>query len=361
MLVIGHPLGLESTVSTGVLSAARTLESGLSLLQITAPISQGSSGGPVLNGRGEVVGVARMLLASGQALNFATPSKQLGRLLGGEASQPFALEEFARMTKPATAPANEPAPASGPAIAPPPPPAPRLPAFPSVVAGFPVGVTPRDLLALCPDLEIVSPTLAWCPYTRVPLDFADPPIAFGFADGRTVSISLEPRERESVEAALSGKYGTPLPLQWRRDGWLRTKAWRGGASGGLQWETVGGFIRYGRDKRNRPFLSFVITNSEATKLLRYPKERNKLKPQCLAVRRGIRARSASTWAAPNRCTPLSSRTALSSLPSWRLTPEDSRPLGQVLRRPEFIENPYFATIAPTRKRRTAARPVKYRE
>jgi len=54
--VIGHPEGLESSVSTGVVSAIRTFESGRHVLQITAPISPGSSGGPVLSQKGQVIG-----------------------------------------------------------------------------------------------------------------------------------------------------------------------------------------------------------------------------------------------------------------------------------------------------------------
>jgi Trypsin-like peptidase domain len=72
IIVIGSPEGLTNTVSDGIVSAFRTIE-GRRLLQITAPISPGSSGGPVLNGRGEVVGVSVSMLREGQNLNFAVP------------------------------------------------------------------------------------------------------------------------------------------------------------------------------------------------------------------------------------------------------------------------------------------------
>lgn len=79
--VIGSPLGLEGSVSEGIISAKRTLSTGEQWLQITAPISPGSSGSPVINSTGEVIGVASMLLRDGQALNFAVPSESVWRLV----------------------------------------------------------------------------------------------------------------------------------------------------------------------------------------------------------------------------------------------------------------------------------------
>lgn len=72
VIVIGAPEGLTNTVSDGIVSAVRKLET-RQLLQITAPISPGSSGGPVLNQRGEVVGVSVSIFREGQNLNFAVP------------------------------------------------------------------------------------------------------------------------------------------------------------------------------------------------------------------------------------------------------------------------------------------------
>ena len=71
--VIGSPLGLEGTLSEGIVSAVRDLMGEMRLLQITANISPGSSGSPVLSAKGDVVGVATALLPGGQALNFAVP------------------------------------------------------------------------------------------------------------------------------------------------------------------------------------------------------------------------------------------------------------------------------------------------
>ena len=77
---IGNPEGLEGTFSQGIVSGIRSVGTD-KLLQITAPISPGSSGGPVINGRGEVVGVAVATFSEGQNLNFAIPASYLAALL----------------------------------------------------------------------------------------------------------------------------------------------------------------------------------------------------------------------------------------------------------------------------------------
>jgi hypothetical protein len=69
--VIGSPLGLDGTLSEGIISAKRQMDDGSMWLQITAAISPGSSGSPVMNAKGDVIGVATMVLTGGQALNFA--------------------------------------------------------------------------------------------------------------------------------------------------------------------------------------------------------------------------------------------------------------------------------------------------
>ena len=71
--VIGNPLGLRGTFSDGLVSAKR-VHDGVTYLQITAPISQGSSGGPVMNQDGKVIGVATSFFADGQNLNMAIPA-----------------------------------------------------------------------------------------------------------------------------------------------------------------------------------------------------------------------------------------------------------------------------------------------
>ena len=77
---VGNPRGLEGTFSQGIISSIRPV--GIDkLIQITAPLSPGSSGGPVLNRRGEVIGVSVLTIRDGQNLNFAIPSKYLKTLL----------------------------------------------------------------------------------------------------------------------------------------------------------------------------------------------------------------------------------------------------------------------------------------
>jgi S1-C subfamily serine protease len=79
IVAIGNPAGLEGTVSRGIVSGIRKAED-MQMIQITAPISPGSSGGPVFNLNGRVIGVATAYLARGQNLNFAMPVNYLKTL-----------------------------------------------------------------------------------------------------------------------------------------------------------------------------------------------------------------------------------------------------------------------------------------
>lgn len=80
--VAGAPTGLSGTLSTGIISALRDEdEFDVPLIQITAPISPGSSGGPVMDKSGKLIGIAVGSMTDGQALNFAVPSAQIKNLL----------------------------------------------------------------------------------------------------------------------------------------------------------------------------------------------------------------------------------------------------------------------------------------
>ncbi len=97
VVAIGNPLGLTATVSNGLVSGLRGPDETASILQISAPIAPGSSGGPVFNEFGEVIGVATAGARIGASLNFAVPSKFLKDLMGKE--KPVKLNEFASATK----------------------------------------------------------------------------------------------------------------------------------------------------------------------------------------------------------------------------------------------------------------------
>ena len=81
IIVYGSPLGLENTVSDGIVSAIRDIPDYGRIIQITAPISPGSSGSPVLNMQGEVIGIASFQIVEGQNLNFAIPSERITSLI----------------------------------------------------------------------------------------------------------------------------------------------------------------------------------------------------------------------------------------------------------------------------------------
>jgi hypothetical protein len=83
VVVIGSPLGLEGTVSSGIVSAFRDETPNGRMIQTNAPVSHGNSGGPLLDMRGKVVGVISSGVnpEEGQNLNFAIPSDEVKRLL----------------------------------------------------------------------------------------------------------------------------------------------------------------------------------------------------------------------------------------------------------------------------------------
>ena len=76
VLVVGNLLGLEQSVSEGLVSAIRDIRGRGEFLQISAPISPGSSGGPVVNRQGQVIGVAAFQV-KGQQINFAVPGDRI--------------------------------------------------------------------------------------------------------------------------------------------------------------------------------------------------------------------------------------------------------------------------------------------
>ena len=87
ILVIGNPEGLQGTVSDGIVSAFRDNRT---YIQITAPISAGSSGSPVLDETGQVIGMATLVFREGQNLNFAISAERIKSYLLYEVNKPQA-------------------------------------------------------------------------------------------------------------------------------------------------------------------------------------------------------------------------------------------------------------------------------
>jgi tetratricopeptide (TPR) repeat protein len=80
VVVIGNPLGLEGSVTNGIVSAVRDIPTFGRIIQITAAISAGSSGSPVVNMEGQVIGIATLQITGGQSVNFAIPSERISQL-----------------------------------------------------------------------------------------------------------------------------------------------------------------------------------------------------------------------------------------------------------------------------------------
>lgn len=77
VFAIGAPLGLERTLSRGVISTTQRDFEGLTYIQTDTQINPGNSGGPMFNLRGEVIGVTNMGIPMGEGLNFAIPARYL--------------------------------------------------------------------------------------------------------------------------------------------------------------------------------------------------------------------------------------------------------------------------------------------
>ncbi len=77
VFAIGSPLGLERTLSRGVIATTQRNFDGLTFIQTTAEINPGNSGGPLFNLKGEVIGVTNMGVRGGEGLGFAIPARYL--------------------------------------------------------------------------------------------------------------------------------------------------------------------------------------------------------------------------------------------------------------------------------------------
>ena len=83
---IGVPLGISKTVSDGMISGFYE-DNGVKLIQFTAPISHGSSGGALLNDKGEVIGITSASFSSGQNFNLTVPSSYISILYNANSTK----------------------------------------------------------------------------------------------------------------------------------------------------------------------------------------------------------------------------------------------------------------------------------
>jgi S1-C subfamily serine protease len=86
---LGNPLGLEDTIFNGLISTINRVVNGDTFIQISAPISPGSSGGALINEQGEVIGITTAGLTDGQNLNFAIPSEDFNVIKDQNLNLPF--------------------------------------------------------------------------------------------------------------------------------------------------------------------------------------------------------------------------------------------------------------------------------
>ena len=88
---IGSSLGLSGSLSDGIVSSAERIINGHTYIQTTAPISHGNSGGPLLDSKGQVIGITTVYLVDGQNLNFAIPISEVNDI---STSNPISLKEL---------------------------------------------------------------------------------------------------------------------------------------------------------------------------------------------------------------------------------------------------------------------------
>ncbi|UKN03078.1 trypsin-like peptidase domain-containing protein [Paracrocinitomix mangrovi] len=81
IIAIGHPLGLRFTATQGIVSKSERKFNNVDYIQVDAAINPGNSGGPLINERGEVVGVNTFIFRDGESLGFALPSVTLNDIL----------------------------------------------------------------------------------------------------------------------------------------------------------------------------------------------------------------------------------------------------------------------------------------
>ena len=89
VFAIGSPLGIERTVSEGIVSNSSTAIGGLTFIQTTAAINPGNSGGPLFNEQGEVIGITSLKVMGAESLGFAIPINVVKDFVRNRASFAF--------------------------------------------------------------------------------------------------------------------------------------------------------------------------------------------------------------------------------------------------------------------------------
>lgn len=95
LVIVGSPRGLEGTVTAGILSSVRDSGDGFKMLQTDATMNPGNSGGPLVNSKGQVIGVVAFKLQSSEGLNFAVPINYVRGMLN-MIHEPMTLDQIRR-------------------------------------------------------------------------------------------------------------------------------------------------------------------------------------------------------------------------------------------------------------------------
>jgi len=96
IFLIGNPLRLEGSISNGIVSAIREVPALGRIIQITAPVSHGNSGSPLLNMRGQVIGIVTVKVTNGQNINLALGASRIAALERGRLATPRFTAEGGR-------------------------------------------------------------------------------------------------------------------------------------------------------------------------------------------------------------------------------------------------------------------------
>jgi hypothetical protein len=247
VIALGTPQGLDLSVSTGVVGAVREVNPELTLLQITAPISPGSSGGPLFDDSGRVVGVTTMFSAQGQNLNFAVPAHYVAALVGRQ-SEPMSTGDFSKL-KFRSAKSDGSSPHEGGSSG-----QGKRPPFPETIAGFGMGWSLKTAKAACPGKFTQTPGLAECSLAPVQVPFASGPVRLSFAQGRLVSIGLLATSLDDVGTVLSVKYG-PADRSYKTSAKVDPKKHPRGVR--IEWVLEGGSIVVSAETGHRPKVNYV--------------------------------------------------------------------------------------------------------